>query len=227
MNDLIEIKSTGSGMVIKMDPDGAIEDEIREICVKFASSRKFFGASYIVLKIEGRKLDEEEVKAVVDSIELNSSLKIACIKTDDKVLGKEFFNLLKGDTESFIDGYAKMIFKVNEDDKVRSDTSMIVLGDVPESASLKCPGSIIVFGNLKGYAEAGSPDRDNCFIAAESISSDMISIGGHICDIPEKPKFSLRKKNRGTVVIFRKDKFIMNDFGNINLYKHLMKKKDD
>jgi septum site-determining protein MinC len=225
MDSLVTIKSNAQAIILKLDTKAPIEDILREICHKFATSKKFFGKANIVLQIDDRSLSDEELVAVVQSVEFNSDLKVSLVRTNNKNKGRKYLEMLTEDKESYLNNNFKIIYGPMIEKDIMSDVSMVVLGDVNENVNITSAGNIIVFGDLKGYASAGSPDRNNCYIVANSISAKKLSIGTHECDLPKQKKHLFSKKTTGTVVIFEKDRFIMNDFGNIDLYKHITRRK--
>ena len=225
MGSYVTIKSSAQAIILKLDTKAPIEDILREICHKFASSRKFFGKASIVLQIDDRNLSDDELVAVIQSVEYNSDLKVSLVRTNSKNKGRKYLEMLTEDKEHYINNNFKIIYGPMIEKDIISDVSMVVLGDVNENISITSAGNIIVFGDLKGYASAGSPDNNSCYIVANEISAKKLSIGTHECDLPKKKKKLFSKKTNGTVVIFEKDRFIMNDFGNIDLYKHVTKRK--
>ncbi|MCR4781857.1 MAG: hypothetical protein K5851_03830 [Lachnospiraceae bacterium] len=225
MASYVTIKSNASCIILKLDRKAPIEDVLREICHKFAASRKFFGKSNIVLQIEDRRLSDDELNAVIQSVEYNSDLKVSLIRIDDKTRGKKYLEMMRSDKQDYIDSNFRIVYGPIEDKTIESDISLIILGDVPEYTTINCAGNIVVFGELEGRANAGNPERNHCFVVANNITADKLSIGAHECDIPKKRKKLFSGKNNGSVIIFEKDRFIMNDFGNIDLYKHINKRK--
>ncbi len=226
MASYVTIKSNALGIILKLDNKAPIEDVLREICHKFASSKRFFGSAEIVLQIEGRVLDDTELNAVIQSVEYNSDLKVSLIRIDDKNKGKKYLEMLMGDKEAFIDNNFKIIYGPIEEPEINSDVSLLVLGDVPEYTKINCAGNVVIFGELEGYVNAGAPDRNQCFVVAHDITAEKLSIGAHECDIPHKKRGIFGKgKSNGSVIIFEKDRFIMNDFGNIDLNKHVNKRR--
>lgn len=225
MSSLVTIKANANSIILKLSKNAPIEDVLKEICYKFAHNRNFFGNFNIVLKVEGRDLTDEELEAVVQSIEYNSNVTVSLIDVQNTELNTIALKRLFSEKENFKDSHFKVIYNFDNEKIVHSDEGLLILCDVPENVKLYAGGNIIVIGDLKGYATAGIPDRNNCFIIADTFSSEKLSIGTRECDMPPIKKRLFHKRRRSVLLIFENDKFILNDLGNIDLEKHLRKRK--
>lgn len=223
MNSLVTIKGSANSIILKLSKNDPIDAILKEICYKFAQNKSFFGKANIVLKIEGRILSDEEIYAVVQSIEFNSNVTVSLIDIKDNTLDNIALKRLKNKDEFFKDTNLKIIYHIDNERSIRSDEGLLILCDVPENVKLFAGGNIIIMGDLKGYASAGIPDRNHCFIIADSFLAKKASIGNRECDMPPVKKRLFHKKKRSVLLIFENDKFILNDLGNVDLEKHLKK----
>ena len=138
MNDAVMIRSLPHGISLRLDPEIPIEDVLRDICYKFASSRKFFGQSDLVLEIEGRNLSDEELIAVIQSIEYNSDIKVMLVSINDRTIDTRFIKMDESTKEEYIDNNAKIIYELSPNEKeIFSDSSIVVLGNVPEEYTIR------------------------------------------------------------------------------------------
>lgn len=226
MNDAVMIRSLPHGISLRLDPEIPIEDVLRDICYKFASSRKFFGQSDLVLEIEGRNLSDEELIAVIQSIEYNSDIKVMLVSINDRTIDTRFIKMDESTKEEYIDNNAKIIYELSPNEKeIFSDSSIVVLGNVPEEYTIRSIGNIIVTGALYGAAFAGYPGRRKCIIASGLMEGRVLNIGGENY-IPEKKKMfsgSKRPKN-ASILSYSDEEFSLTEFGDIDILQHLKRK---
>ncbi len=70
--------------------------------------------------------------------------------------------------------------------KCYSDGTLVVYGNVNESAEVMARGDIIVLGRLEGIAHAGCTGNENCFIFALSLNARQIRIASHVSRASEE-----------------------------------------
>lgn len=212
MKDLIEIKSAPYGITVVLNPDRPFDQELIEICSRFHDNRAFFGKAALVLTIDGRRLNPDEVRAVVQSVEYNSDVRISVVH-----IGAQFMDVKEAEAvREYMDAAVTehaLIHRgdVKDGETVQSASSLVVIGDALSGSTLKASGNIIVTGTLSGDAEAGFPTRGKCFIYAGKILATSFSIGGYEGDLPaEKGLFRWKKKKvPGEILLFRNDHFIL------------------
>ena len=179
MRSSVIIKSTKYGILIILDENVSFEELVKDICTKFAESRKFWGNARMIISLEGRDLSSEETQCIVDAIELNSDVKIILI--EDKNVIRDIRMKDKIDKYFHDDIYvnAKIIKgSIKRNAKITSDSSIVILGDVKKGAKVQASGNIIVIGSLEGEAYAGYPDDKTMFVVAQEFLSDVVTIGG-------------------------------------------------
>lgn len=70
--------------------------------------------------------------------------------------------------------------------KVHSEGSVVVWGDVHESAEIIAAGDIIVLGKMEGIAHAGCLGDNSCIVFALNLIPTQIRIGDRISRSPEE-----------------------------------------
>ena len=180
MSDLCIIKGSSKGIQLYLDPDCDFMDLITEICTKFLANKNTFGDVEIVLELLGRELSPIEVRAVVESIELNSNVRVLMLREGDRVKEaktKQIFD--KFYYEKAMEN-AKII-KGNLEDgtTITCDYSVLILGDVKENASVVSKGNVIVMGDIYGQVSAGVAKDEKAYIVAASFETDNISVAGY------------------------------------------------
>ena len=191
MTEDIILKNYKNGLKLIMNPDITIEQLLTSICRKFAHSRKLFGDSDLAIVLEGRKLTDAEIEAVIQSIERNSDVTVTVISTKDRFFEKEMAQ--KKDDFYFekSDSFLKIVNgNVTPDEKVTSAYGLLVTGDILEGGTAECGGSLVCLGRIYGNASCGRRTGKKACIIASGIENANISIG----DFSEN--FSIKKKKR-------------------------------
>ncbi len=177
MEDLCVIKYNSNGLQLNLNPDCDFMALIEDICYKFLNSKEIFGDIQTVLQICGRELNSEETRAVVESIELNSYVKILLIKD-----GESYEEIKQAIDEKIHNFYCEKAFrnakivKGDVEEDMHFDRDVVVLGDVKRGASVKCDRSVIVLGTVYGEIEAGILMDESSYIIAGDFESDAISL---------------------------------------------------
>lgn len=198
MKDSVVIKSNKYGITLVLSKDVSFEQLIRDICTKFARSRDFFGNATMVLTIEGRAVTAEESAVIIDAIQLNSDISILLVEENQEIKDVQ----MQGKIDKFyyekIYDNAKIIKgTVANKDVVTSDSSIIILGDVKSKAKVESAGNIIVFGTVEGRIHAGFPHDDNCYIIANEIRAEQVSIGDVTGEVILQKKWLGKPKKAG------------------------------
>lgn len=225
------LKSGAYGVTLIMNPTAPIEEVLREICMKFATQRKFFGKTNLILTITGRQLSTEELEAVIQSIEYNTDVKIDLIAEKNQARDKRTLDMRDRFYRDEIRKNAKIILgPVREGETIRSDASVIVLGNVEDGSEIIASGNIIVTGFLEGYASCGMPNHNDCFIYAGEFLSESLTIGEHEGELPPKKGGLFHKKNKrteGEVLLYRQDHFIITNLNDEIITNHFAKKYNE
>ncbi len=172
------LKSNPRGLVVELPGDLSFEDLIEAVKEKFRSSAAFFGHVSLALSFTGRTLSQDEEGRLVEAITQNSSIEVLCLldeegRTDQAVSKAE--NALENKSED--DFIYRGSLRARE--SLKSDQSVVILGDVNPGAAVTSRGSIIVLGCCMGTLVAGSEGDNSCFAAALTMKPAMIRIGEH------------------------------------------------
>ena len=180
MKDAVLIKSFPNGITLLMKEDASMEEILQELTVKFTEARNFFGSSTMALSMEGRKVTEAEEILILDTIRVNSNVRIACIVGHDDDTNKNFIKALQhmdkklSGTEGGGQFY-KGTLKNRE--VIETENSIVVLGDVYPGSAVFSAGNIIVLGGLYGEAYAGGDGREDAYIVALEMEPERLKIG--------------------------------------------------
>lgn len=135
MNSFVSLKGTSNGIILYLDNELFFGDLKRYVAEKITESSKFLGSMTVALKIEGRKLSEEEERDIIKVIEENSSLTIACIIDSNPDTSKEFEDAVRK-----VSGYTPVAEAAP--DSVPSSAPASASVQAPTSASVQACASV-------------------------------------------------------------------------------------
>lgn len=212
MREPVLLKGNNYGLSITLDQSMEFQELLVAVEEKFFAAAGFFNSKkQIALKIEGRTLSSEEISQLLSSISKVSSLSIAYVVEDNEVLETQFKQLSmqhespppkrpKTEEEHEDENLGKF-YKgtLRSGQKVTSDSSIVVIGDVNPGATVEAKGNVVVLGRIKGYVFAGSGGNSEAFIVALDMDPIQIRIGTKIArssDEKEVKKKGFRKKKK-------------------------------
>ena len=183
MNHPVLLKGNSIGLTMVLDPEMKFEKLKAAICEKFIQAKDFFnGQTQIALKIEGRKLTSQQLEEVLGIIAEKTTLTIAYVIEDDKIMETSFKEALKKLEEKEQKRSQSLI------DERRKGDGQFYRGTLRSGQSLESDGSVVVVGD------------DHAFVAALDMQPMQIRIGKHIArsadgEPEKKKKFFGRSKN--------------------------------
>ncbi len=206
MSGFCTIKANSHGINLLLDETAPFEELITDICKSFAESRSFFGSVEIILEVTGRELTMEELRVVVQAIELNSDVKVKLLSDTNPEHEKRTLM----DIEAFYDKQKKERVHFVNDSVTGTTTlsyneSVVIMGDVKENASVASTGNVIIMGSLYGAVVAGGTSDKSCFVAvAGNVLSDDVTIGGvnNEVELPTEPKGLFKKSKPKDTSVF-------------------------
>lgn len=71
--------------------------------------------------------------------------------------------------------------------EIRHPGTIVVLGDVNPGSLVIADGDVLVWGNLRGIAQAGAAGNDRCLIMALRLEPTQMRIGSYVARSPETP----------------------------------------
>ena len=195
MANLVKIKGMRDGILIKLDENAPFNDVYNDLCDKFRESSNYFKDASLIIGFDGRKLTKEEEQKLIDGISLNSDINILCIIADDEEENQRFIRA-KARFDRFNNYEDKQFYKgsIRSHERVETDQSIIILGDVNPGGIVSSKGNIIILGTLYGTAHAGCSGNTNCFVVCLDMKSARIGIADSISD--SDLKSSIWTKNK-------------------------------
>ena len=179
MKDAVLIKSFPNGITLLMREDASMEEILQELTVKFTEARNFFGSSTMALSMEGRKVTEAEEILILDTIRVNSNVRIACIVGHDDDTYKNFIKALQHMDKKLSGTEGGQFYKgtLKNREVIETENSIVVLGDVYPGSAVFSAGNIIILGGLYGEAYAGGDGREDAYIVALEMEPERLKIG--------------------------------------------------
>lgn len=179
MKDAVLIKSFPNGITLLMREDASMEEILQELTVKFTEARNFFGSSTMALSMEGRKMTEAEEILILDTIRVNSNVRIACIVGHDDDTNKNFIKALQHMDKKLSGTEGGQFYKgtLKNREVIETENSIVVLGDVYPGSAVFSAGNIIILGGLYGEAYAGGDGREDAYVVALEMEPERLKIG--------------------------------------------------
>ena len=179
MKDAVLIKSFPNGITLLMREDASMEEILQELTVKFTEARNFFGSSTMALSMEGRKVTEAEEILILDTIRVNSNVRIACIVGHDDDTNKNFIKALQHMDKKLSGTEGGQFYKgtLKNREVIETENSIVVLGDGYPGSAVVSAGNIIILGGLYGEAYAGGDGREDAYIVALEMEPERLKIG--------------------------------------------------
>lgn len=200
-NSSIELKSSQYALTLVMDPSVPFEKILADVEDKFRSSARFFRGAQMALEFRGRDLSQEEQSILASAITNSCGLDIICILEKDEEKEEAQYRAITQvlkerpkDTEVSPEpdpsqvrpqgpesiGSADVFQgSVRNGQKVFSDRSVLILGDVEPLAEVSCSGSIFIAGCALGRLHAGLGMAPGSFAAALVLKPQVLEVCGH------------------------------------------------
>ena len=178
MNNSVVIKGSKHGIVVVLD-DSVSFDELKEALKdKFSSASKFFDKANMAISFEGRKLDGEQEREVLDIISEVSDVNIVCVIDSDEFKEACFKKAVEEKLDD-IAAHTGQFYKgtLRSGQILESESSIIILGDVNPGGKVIAKGNVVVLGTLKGNIYAGADGNEDAFVVAIDMDPMQIKIG--------------------------------------------------
>ncbi len=233
----VNLKGTGSGIILDLDPDVSFEELSRDLTSKFRESSSFLGRVSVGLLIRGRVLTDAEENQVLAIIGENSKLTITCVLKEDPRTDEIFARYANEEHVSSVEEAVSTgeVSDLNLEDipelpvprdnakiyrgSLRSGQtlnfkeSVIIMGDIKPGANITSDGNIFVLGSLRGCAYAGASGDEKAFVFALDLDPLQVRIANAIAISPDAdkgPKLKHRKFRKKPVEKVPEVAYILN-----------------
>lgn len=209
VGNTVTIKGTTYGFSVFLDESASFSEICAEMKEKFTASAKFFGSAKMAISFEGKKLSTQEQRNLIDIISECSDVHIVCIMEHNSETEKALQKSLE-ERLMELDNNTGQFYKGNlrSGQSLELESSVIIIGDVNQGASVTSGGNIIVLGAMLGTAYAGAKGNPDCFILAFDLDPVQLRIADLITRAPDKEQGKMpwkraKEKSREPKIAFR------------------------
>lgn len=180
MNNCVSINLKKDYIVIKISEDAEQRKIIGDLNKKLPELKKLYKDEKTPIKIVGKVLKNKEIDEIQDLIKQNIDVDVDFDMP--KSLG------LSSITRTFKQEIAVSETKfhrgsLRSGQRLETEGSMVILGDVNSGAEVIASDNIVVLGNLRGLAHAGAKGNKNAIIAAGNLDTVQIRISNIVKEI--------------------------------------------
>ena len=178
MSELVTIKSSHSGIELRLNAELPFPDLLKAVEEKFRQSADFFKNAKMAVSFSGRTLSISEEEQLIQVITQTTNLEIICIIDHDErkelIYKRAVTQCLSEREKSDVQFYRGTLKRRQ---LLESESSIVILGDVEFGAKVVAKGNIIILGTLYGSVHAGAAGDRNAFIIALSMQPQRLVIG--------------------------------------------------
>lgn len=171
-SQLITIKGTKDGLVLRLDDHCSFSDLLDELKEKVTGS-VLEGVSEVQLHTGRRFCDEQDMKRILATIHTSPNLRVSKVHSDVISLEACEKKVIEEQSETYIG-------IVRSGQVLRAEGDLVIIGDVNQSAQVIAGGSIYVLGRVKGIAHAGANGDKEAVIAASWLEATHLKIADKI-----------------------------------------------
>lgn len=178
MSELVTIKSSHSGIELRLNANLPFPDLLKAVEEKFRQSADFFKNAKMAVSFSGRTLSISEEEQLIQVITQTTNLEIICIIDHDErkeLIYKRAVAQCLSEREKSDGQFYRETLKRRQ--LLESESSIVILGDVEFGAKVVAKGNIIILGTLYGSVHAGAAGDRNAFIIALSMQPQRLVIG--------------------------------------------------
>ena len=178
MSELVTIKSSHSGIELRLNATLPFPELLKAVEEKFRQSADFFKNAKMAVSFSGRTLSISEEEQLIQVITQTTSLEIICIIDQDErkeLIYKRAVAQSLSEREKSDGQFYRGTLKKRQ--LLESESSIVILGDVEFGAKVVAKGNIIIIGTLFGSVHAGAAGDRNAFIIALSMQPQRLVIG--------------------------------------------------
>lgn len=178
MKDHVMIKSNKHGLTVYLNDQLPFAELLKEVDQKFRTSAPFFKGTGMAVRFENRKLKRAEEQKLVSCISEAAKIQILCVLDYDEKTEKMYKRVVEQTLASMPEPDGRFYRGTLKRRQVlESESSIVIIGDVEEGATIVSKGNIVVVGTIYGSAQAGASGNADSFIAALSMEPERLRIG--------------------------------------------------
>jgi septum site-determining protein MinC len=205
----VAIKGTSDGLVVALG-QGEMGDLLSDLDEELRDKAAFFRGGSISLRVEGRELQSEEIEAFRELLaRYHIRLEGVVHERASALAGGqgEAQEAVAPQRESLM-GTAGLLFRgtLRSGQLLSNPGHVVVIGDVNPGADVIAGGDIVIWGKLRGTAQAGAEGDQGAVVCALQLMPIQLRIAGYIArapgrgdQVPGAPEFA--RLQEGAIVV--------------------------
>lgn len=169
---LVHIKGTKDGLVLKMDDQCAYEELVEELKHK-VSDGGVEGKVEVQLHLGYRYCHDEQIKELIKIIQQSGQMLVSKIQCDVLTVEESNRKLIEKDCDTYVG-------VVRSGQVLQACGDIVIVGNVNPNARVEASGSIYVLGKLKGIAHAGKNGNKQAVVAASFLEATHVMIADQL-----------------------------------------------
>ncbi len=178
---LVHIKGTKDGLVLKLDDQAAYVDLVEELKLK-VSEGGIEGKVDVQLHLGNRYCTNEQKKELIQIVQELGKMLVSKIQSDVLTVEESNQKILQKKCDTYVG-------IVRSGQILRASGDVIVIGDVNPNGRIEAGGNIYVLGKLKGIAHAGVEGNASAVIAASHFEPTHILIADCVETMSNEQQF--------------------------------------
>ena len=180
MKNCVSINLKRNEIVIKISEEAEIKDILENLKKKLPELKKLYKDEKTPIKVTGKVLKNKEIDEI--QILIKEKIDVEIEFDTPKTLGlhsikKTFSKKTEVSETKYFRG------SLRSGQKMETEGSLVVLGDVNSGAEIVAGDNIIVLGALRGLAHAGAKGNKQAIIAAGILDTVQIRIANIVKEI--------------------------------------------
>ena len=180
------LKGRKEGIAIVMDADMPFEQLTEHFRQTVLDAKQFFEGGKANITFTGRTLSDTEETALLEIIMTETTLKVPILAPD----GFKTPTIARAVTPTRLASNERVTAYytggLRSGQVIRSNASVVVVGDANPGSEIIAEGHVIVLGSLKGVVHAGCSGDESAFVSASLFQPTQLRIAGNITVIPEE-----------------------------------------
>ncbi len=181
-NNRLQIKGNRKGLnlIINLLEFKSTEELVEAIKLKLEPLKSFYSGNAMYVTTYPIRLNDQE-REILKNI-LNQTISLTHIEFEESNRKEDLPQVFQGIEE----GQTKFLTKsMRGGQMVDFKGNVVVIGDVHIGAEIFAEGNIVILGQLKGRAFAGTSGNEDAFVAAIKLTPSLLSIAGILGRPPE------------------------------------------
>ena len=223
MSDLIAIKGIKEGLLVSVSDAGGWGEASQALLARIDQTADFFKGAKLALAVGGRAINAADLGRLRDALS-DRGVSLWAVLSDSPLTTNAAQALglnvalpattpqtrsvpeKEVDPEEARDEAVLVRHTLRSGRSVRHAGHVIVIGDVNPGAEVVAGGDIVVWGRLRGVAQAGASGDENAVVCALDLSPTQLRIADRIATSPARkgdPKPEMARIKNGQITAER------------------------